>query len=730
MNYSLQLVDYFSHSDFVNVAASRYAMRATLTSDFSCAGILNEDSNLFGLIGKTIRWSEIDAKEIWTEVENARGPGTLPTGRETATLLGLFAQGHLPTLSACQDQALTMWRNDPAKLRQLFVESLTLLESAALTNVGAPSNLDAVKSLYTMTALEVKILEIAVLSNQRSDFRRFLTHFPLSNMLDVWKVMEAMTGSSQEELRTVLQLRSKLRKSGLIVVDGAPDNLEEFVRVGPMGYGLFQAHPASAEELRSGILEPASLPELSKEDFPHLTKEIDWIVQSFKTASNTRKGAANILLRGSAGSGKTQLARILLLETGLMGYGIWTVYSSKVKVMEPLARLERLDWTESLLESHPSPAIIVEHVNELSSESEALLVEAMERTTIPTVWIDDGSKPLSDSVMRRFMYHLELRNPPMAARKAIAAKILGELAQGADAVESLASGPYINPAQISMAAKFAELSNARTNLHPQEALSAAIQASQRARGTPVAPTAFARNGIHWDLDSLNLEVSAPLPRILASLQRTGCGSLAFHGIPGTGKTSLANHIASVLDRPLLAKRVSDLSSKWIGETEKCIAGMFQEAVSENAVLLLDEGDSFLRDRRLAKAPWEITQVNELLQQMESYKGIFICATNLMEEIDAAALRRFTFKVKFLPLDDVRRHRMFATCALSDPNAIIPHEIEVRLRALDQLAPGDFATIRRQEQLIDERFTTDGWITELEREHALRMHGTKRRAAFV
>jgi hypothetical protein len=74
--------------------------------------------------------------------------------------------------------------------------------------------------------------------------------------------------------------------------------------------------------------------------------------------------------------------------------------------------------------------------------------------------------------------------------------------------------------------------------------------------------------------------------------------------------------------------------------------------------------------------------------------------------------------------------MFATCALSDPNATIPREIDVRLRALDQLAPGDFATIRRQEQLIDERFTVDGWITELEREHALRMHGTTRRPAFV
>ena len=354
----------------------------------------------------------------------------------------------------------------------------------------------------------------------------------------------------------------------------------------------------------------------------------------------------------------------------------------------------------------------------------------MERLKIPTVWIDDGSKPLSESVMRRFMYHLELSNPPMAARKAIAEKILGELSQDADTVESLASCPDTLPAQVAMAAKFARLSTVETKASSKEAFAAAIQAGQRARGTRIAPTAYSRNGIHWDLDSLNLEISAPLPRILAALQRTGCGSLAFHGIPGTGKTSLANHIASVLDRPLLSKRVSDLSSKWIGETEKSIASMFQEAASENAVLLLDEGDSFLRDRRLAKAPWEITQVNEMLQQMESYNGIFICATNLMEEIDAAALRRFTFKVKFLALDDARRQRMFSICALSDPNATIPCEISSRLRALDQLAPGDFATIRRQEQLIDERFTVDVWITELEREHAQRMHGTKRRPAFV
>ena len=234
----------------------------------------------------------------------------------------------------------------------------------------------------------------------------------------------------------------------------------------------------------------------------------------------------------------------------------------------------------------------------------------------------------------------------------------------------------------------------------------------------------------WDLDALNLEASAPLSRILDGLRRTGCASLAFHGIPGTGKSSLAAYIANTLDRPLLTKRVSDLSSKWIGETEKAIANMFHEAAADGSILLLDEADSFLRDRRLARSSWEVTQVNELLQQMENFKGVFICATNLVKSLDAAAMRRFTFKIKFLPLDDVHRRRMLATYALSDPLAELPQRIGDRLAALTQLAPGDFASVRRQEVLINEHFSLESWVTELEREHAVREPAAKRRAAFV
>ena len=97
--------------------------------------------------------------------------------------------------------------------------------------------------------------------------------------------------------------------------------------------------------------------------------------------------------------------------------------------------------------------------------------------------------------------------------------------------------------------------------------------------------------------------------------------------------------------------------------------MFREAETEKAVLLLDEADSFLQDRRGAQRTYEVTEVNEMLQGMERFDGIFVCTTNLLDRIDQAALRRFTFKIRFKPLTAAQRERMFVTEALGGDAAL-------------------------------------------------------------
>ena len=176
----------------------------------------------------------------------------------------------------------------------------------------------------------------------------------------------------------------------------------------------------------------------------------------------------------------------------------------------------------------------------------------------------------------------------------------------------------------------------------------------------------------------------------------------------------------------MVRQTSDIASKYVGETEQNMAKMFEEAGSENAVLLLDEADSFLRSRRLAERNYEVTEVNEMLQGMERFAGVFICTTNLFEELDEAALRRFTFKVKFQPLTAEQRLRMFVAEALGGDATRLNDEQRQRLAALDQLVPGDFAAVQRQVDILAVTFEADEFLSQLESEHRVKPEVRQRR----
>jgi SpoVK/Ycf46/Vps4 family AAA+-type ATPase len=109
----------------------------------------------------------------------------------------------------------------------------------------------------------------------------------------------------------------------------------------------------------------------------------------------------------------------------------------------------------------------------------------------------------------------------------------------------------------------------------------------------------------------------------------------------------------------------------------------------------------------------------MLQGMERFPGVFICTTNLFEELDEAALRRFTFKIAFHPLKAEQRERMFITEALAGDAAAFTTEQRSRLNALDVLVPGDFAAVRRQIEILAEAFTADEFLSQLEGEHRVK-----------
>ncbi len=135
-------------------------------------------------------------------------------------------------------------------------------------------------------------------------------------------------------------------------------------------------------------------------------------------------------------------------------------------------------------------------------------------------------------------------------------------------------------------------------------------------------------------------------------------SALFVGPSGTGKTMAAEVIAGELNLDLFKIDLSCLVSKYIGETEKNLSRVFEEAEQSNAILFFDEADSVFGKRSEVKDShdrYANIEVNYLLQRMEEYEGVVILASNYQKNIDEAFTRRIRFIVEFpFPDDDYRR----------------------------------------------------------------------------
>lgn len=149
---------------------------------------------------------------------------------------------------------------------------------------------------------------------------------------------------------------------------------------------------------------------------------------------------------------------------------------------------------------------------------------------------------------------------------------------------------------------------------------------------------------------------------------TGLGML-FTGPPGTGKTLAAQVIANTLNLELYRVDLSQIMSKYIGETEKNLKRIFDEAALSNAILLFDEGDALFSKRTEvsdAHDKYANVETSYLLQKIEAYEGLSIVTTNLLGNIDEAFIRRFAFVVHFpFPTPEYRRkiwRQVFPTAA--------------------------------------------------------------------
>jgi hypothetical protein len=156
--------------------------------------------------------------------------------------------------------------------------------------------------------------------------------------------------------------------------------------------------------------------------------------------------------------------------------------------------------------------------------------------------------------------------------------------------------------------------------------------------------------------------------------------LLFYGPPGTGKTLAAEAMARALGVDLLAVDIASLVSKWIGETEKNLAAVFEVAEASRALLLFDEADALFGRRTEghdANDRYANLETAFLLQRLERYEGVAVLATNLRASLDPAFTRRFEFIVEFPEPDHATRAKLWRLHLPADA----PLADDVDLRAL-------------------------------------------------
>ncbi len=609
-------------------------------------------------------------------------------------------------------------------------------------------NIDALAGLLQLNKAERALLLYGTLARYQRDLRSLLVEFKVNNAPEAYAALADIAGVKASEVGEALRAGSRLERIGLVenlISEHNITDLADLMKVSEKLPPVLMREYRDQSELMAVFTRPASKTELAVKDFHFVQEEVDVLISLMRNAVERKELGVNVLLYGPPGTGKTELAKVVAQAAGLELFEV--EYADRDgNSLSGRDRYRSLQIAQVFLKGAQQATLLFDEVEDVfppisvdaaqlmarqeqqalsaavshSVNGKAWVNQILEGNAVPTIWVTNRIEQIDPAFRRRFAYHLELKSPPPGAREQLVRKTLEGVAISDGFVAKLTERKGLTPAQIRTAVRFAGLAKTSEDTTVFEKLiERQLKNSDEALGNTSADTKGRKQVTTYDLDMLNVETRFDIPRIVEALKARGHGTLCFYGAPGTGKTALGEHISRALGKPLIVKQASDLISKFVGETEQNMAAMFKEAEAEKAVLLLDEADSFLSDRRGAQRSYEVTEVNEMLQQMERYNGIFVCTTNLLDRIDQAALRRFTFKIKFKPLNKEQREKMFITEALAGDATKLHEALRTRLGKLEQICPGDFAAVKRQVDILATEFSADEFIEQLEAEHRIK-----------
>ena len=516
-------------------------------------------------------------------------------------------------------------------------------------------------------------------------------------------VIPVCLGCTFHQFRSRLRRDSPLARKGFLLID----NDGELSITGLLTRFVHEPRK-TGEDVVTLLLDKPSASELEWSDFNHVAAQRDHIAKLLQGALQNRAKGVNILLYGPPGTGKTEFCKALAEQLKVSMYAIAETddENGRHRKSRTSIRQQELIFAQHLLANQSNSLLLFDEMIDLLDDtsgftsfsprmgmtpqygpagSQVLLHRVLEETPVPVLWTMNDARTVHPAILRRMTFALELREPDINVRKRVWTRQLAknDIAASADEVQELAREFNAVPAIAAGATRAAglidgKLDTVRMGVRGLSRLLNRDQPPQR------APAGFDLGLIAADTDP---ELLAD--RIMTTARRDF--SLCLQGPPGTGKSAFARYLAERLGLEIMHKRASDLLSKWVGESEQQITAAFAEARDTQAMLVFDEADSLLADRRLARQNWEVSQTNEMLTWMESHPLPFACTTNFADRLDQATLRRFTFKIALDYLTPQQARLAFARFFSLDA----PPELAL----LTALTPGDFAVVRKQAGIL-------------------------------
>jgi SpoVK/Ycf46/Vps4 family AAA+-type ATPase len=609
-----------------------------------------------------------------------------------------FAQAYpLLKVQKTLEQQLLEWESRNGKMCQ-FPEVLN-------------QNLDAITSLIGLSPLEREVLGLGVLIHTESCMD-FLGEVIGGDLLGyaAERILAPMLRQKNEIVADALKREAKLYTTGLLKIDmNGRYMLRQLVDLLTDSFASRMLLPQKdIRLLLEGFVKPVSGAVLSPKDYEHVQLDLKISLAVLNHALKSHADGVNILIYGKPGTGKTEFVRML---ASVLSVPMIEISPNNLagEAVTPMRRLHSYRIAQAFFRDQPTLlmfdecAEVLQQVtfalnedNEAKVPRKSWINKMLESNQIPTIWITNSIDGFDQAYLRRFSVCFEMPTPSQQHRL----KILDKAFQGAisDSVRlKIAKHKDVFPALVEQTAGIVMATGACQTERESMAIHL-INTKLKINGlTQINSPTRTGFGIE-DFKSEWINTDVDLEGLRQALSDGGSGRICLYGPPGTGKTAIGQWLACKLDLEHMVVKASELISPFLGETEQKIAQAFNQAQQHGAILQMDEVDSFLQERQKAAHQWEVTQVNEMLTQMEAFTGIFIASTNLFESIDEASLRRFDMAIQIGFMKPHAAWSMFVqTCEKLGISEVDP-SFRMRLARVKNLTPGDFEQVCRRSKL--------------------------------